>query len=120
MKSDSKLIVLQPRIDEHGLLRCNGRLRYADFLPYDARYPIILPKKNWITKLIVKFYHEKDHHANGTNQTLAAISSCFWIISAREEISEWENECNWCKRRKARACSQIMAPLPSIRLAMSS
>ena len=36
MKSDSKLIVLQPRIDEDGLLRCNGRLRYADFLPYDA------------------------------------------------------------------------------------
>eukprot|EP00795_Rhopilema_esculentum_P002347 gene2347-17984_t len=119
MKSDSKLIVLQPRIDEDGLLRCNGRLRYADFLPYDAKYPIILPRKNWVTKLIVKFYHEKDHHAGGTNQTLAAISSRFWIISAREEIREWENECNWCKRRKARACSQIMAPLPSIRLAMS-
>eukprot|EP00112_Aurelia_sp_Birch-Aquarium-sp1_P019680 Seg4920.2 transcript_id=Seg4920.2/GoldUCD/mRNA.D3Y31 product="hypothetical protein" protein_id=Seg4920.2/GoldUCD/D3Y31 len=46
MKSDSKLIALQPRIDEDGLLRCNGRLRYADFLPYDARYPIILPRKN--------------------------------------------------------------------------
>ena len=94
-------------------------MRYADFLPYDARYPIILPRKNWVTKLIVKFFHEKDHHAGGTNQTLAAISSRFWIISAREEIREWENECNWCKRRKARACSQIMAPLPSIRLAMS-
>ena len=67
----------------------------------------------------MKFFHEKDHHAGGTNQTLAAISSRFWIISAREEIREWENECNWCKRRKARACSQIMAPLPSIRLAMS-
>eukprot|EP00112_Aurelia_sp_Birch-Aquarium-sp1_P012313 Seg259.12 transcript_id=Seg259.12/GoldUCD/mRNA.D3Y31 product="hypothetical protein" protein_id=Seg259.12/GoldUCD/D3Y31 len=119
IKSDSKLIALQPRIDEDGLLRCNGRLRYADFLPYDARYPIILPRKNWVTKLIVKFYHEKDHHVGGTNQTLAAISIRFWIISAREQKREWENECNWCKRRKARAFSQIMAPLPSIRLAMS-
>ena len=119
MKSDSKLVALQPRIDEDGLLRCNGRLRYADVLPYDARHPIILPRKNWVTKLIVKFYHERDHHAGGTNQTLAAISTRFWIISAREEIRKWENECNWCKRRKARACSQIMAPLPRIRVAMS-
>ena len=119
-KTGSKLVYVQPRIDEEGLLRCNGRLRYADFLPYDARHPILLPRKNWVTKLIVKFYHEKDHHAGGTNQTLAAISSRFWIISAREEIREWENECNWCKRRKARACSQIMAPLPRIRYAMSS
>ena len=80
-------------------LRCNGRLRYADILPYDARHPIILPRKTWVTKLIVKFCHEKDHHAGGTNQTLAAISTRFGIISAREEIREWENECNWCKRR---------------------
>ena len=119
VKSDSKLVALQPRVDEDGLLRCNGRLRYAYFLPYDARHPILLPRKYWVTKLIVKFYHEKDHHAGGTNQTLAAISSRFWIISAREEIREWENECNWCKRRKARACSQIMAPLQNNRLALS-
>ena len=119
VKSDSKLIPLQPRIDEDGILRCNGRLRYADFLPYDARYPILLPRKNWVTKLIVKFYHEKDYHAGGTNQTLAAKSSRFWIISAREEIREWENECNWCKRRKAKACTQIMAPLTTNRSEMS-
>ena len=119
VKSDSKLISLLPRIDEDGLLRCNGRLRYIDFLPYDARYPIVRPRKNWVTKLIVKFYHEKDYHAGGTNQKLAAISSRFWIISAREEIRKWENECNWCKRRKAKACTQIMAPLASNRSAMS-
>ena len=61
VKSDSKLISLQPQIDEDGLLRCNGRLRYIGFLPYDAIYHILLPRKNWVTKLIVKFYHEKDY-----------------------------------------------------------
>ena len=118
IKGDSKLVALQPRIDEDGVLRCNGRLRYADFLPYDVQHPILLPRKNWVTKLIVKFYHEKNHHP-GTNQTYAAISSRFWIISAREEIRQWEHECCWCKKRKAKACNQIMAPLPSNRLAMS-
>ena len=54
----SKLLGLQPRIDENGLIRCDGRLENAEFLSFDARYPIILPRKNWVTKLIVKRYHE--------------------------------------------------------------
>ena len=36
--------------------------------------------------------------------------------AAREEIRQWEKECNECKRRKAKAAQQIMAPLPRVRL----
>ncbi|VDI41628.1 Hypothetical predicted protein [Mytilus galloprovincialis] len=43
----SKLLGLPPRIDENGLIRCDGRLEYADLLSFDARYPIILQRKNW-------------------------------------------------------------------------
>ncbi|CAC5424074.1 unnamed protein product [Mytilus coruscus] len=57
----SKLLGLQPRIDENGLIRCDGRLEYAKFLSFDARYPIILPRKNWVTKLIVKRYHKLEN-----------------------------------------------------------
>ena len=78
-------------------MRCDGRLKYAEFLPQDARFPIILPRKNCVTKLIVKHYHEKDNHPGGTNQLLAALSTRFWIISGREEIWEWEKECNECQ-----------------------
>ena len=102
VKSERRLISLQPCIDEDGILQCNRRLRYIDFLLYDARYLILLPRKNWVTKLILKFYHDKDYYAGGTNQTLTATSSPFWIISAREDMREWENESNWCKRRKAK------------------
>ncbi|XP_067050193.1 uncharacterized protein [Acropora muricata] len=100
-------------------MRCDGRLKYAEFLPQDARFPIILPRKNCVTKLIVKHYHEKDNHTGGTNQLLAALSTRFLIISGREEIREWEKECNECQRRKAKAGKQIMAPLPQIRLRFS-
>ena len=100
-------------------MRCDGRLKYAEFLPQDARFPIILPCKNCETKLIVKHYHEKDNHAGGTNQLLAALSTRFWIISGREEIREWDKKCNECQRRKAKAAKQIMAPIPQIRLKFS-
>ena len=59
VKSDSSLIALQPHIGGDEFLQCNERLRYTDFLPYDTQYTILLPRKNWITKLMLKFYHEK-------------------------------------------------------------
>ena len=55
----------------------------------------------------------------GTNQTLAEISSRFWILSAHEEIRECENECAGCRRRKAKAAEQIMSPLPLARVTTS-
>ena len=115
----SKLLGLQPWLDEEGQMRCDGRLKYAEVLPQDARFPIILRRKNCVTKLIVKHYHEKDNHAGGSSQLLAALSARLWIISGREEIREWEKECNECQRRKANAAKQIMAPLPQIRLRFS-
>ena len=49
-------------------------------------------------------------------ETFANLSTKYWIPAAREEIRQWENECNECKRRKARVAQQIMAPLPLVRL----
>ena len=100
-------------------MRCDSRLKYAGFLSHDARFLIILLPKHQVTKLIVKYFHEEGNHASGTNQTLAVLSTRFWIVSGCEEIREWEKECNECRRRRAKAAKQIMAPLPQIRLWLS-
>ena len=120
LPASSKLIGLQPKLDEDGLMRSDGRLKYADFLSFDVFFPIILPRKSWLTKLIVKNYHEKGNHASCTNHTLAALSARFWIISGREVIRQWEKDCMECRRRKAKAARQIMAPLPLSRLMTST
>ena len=118
LSSGSKLQPLKPIIDEDGILRCDGRLHYAEFLPWESRYPIILPRNHWVTRLIVKHQHEQSHHG-GTNQVLSELSTHYWIISAREVIKEWEKECMQCRRRKASPAKQIMAPLPELRTRMS-
>ena len=112
----SKLLALKPKLDEEGLIRSDGRLVNAEYLPYDTRFPIILPRKNWVTKLIVKAHHEKGNHRLGTNQTLSSLSTRFWIMQGREEIREYERECYGCRRSKVMPAKQIMAPLPKIRL----
>ena len=119
LPAHSKLLKLQPRLDDDGLLRSDSRLKNAKFLSYDVRHPVILPRKSWVTTLIVKKFHEKDNHASGTNQTLAALSTRYWVMSGREVIREWERQCAECRRRKAKTCRQIMAPLPVSRLKSS-
>lgn len=111
----SILLKLNPMLDEQGLMRSDSRLRYTEYLPYDVRFPVILPRGHWVTALIVKYYHELANHAAGTNFVLCQISQRYWIVAAREEIRKWEAQCNECKRRKNKVASQIMAPLPSSR-----
>ena len=90
---NSKLRSLNPILDEDGLIRSDGRLRYADYLPFDAGYPVILPRKGGVTRIIVKLtYHKRSNHAVGTNHTLSLLSARFWIIQDREEIRDWERE----------------------------
>ena len=96
LPAHSKLLRLQPKLDDDGLLRSDGRLKNAKFFLYDVRYPVILPRKSWITKLIVKDFHEKGNHASGTNQTLATLSARYWVISGREVTRECEKECAEC------------------------
>ena len=117
--SRSKLLGLTPMLDEDGLIRSNGRLTNAKFLSFDVRYPVILPRKGWVTKLIIKDVHEQGNRASGTNHTLAALSARYWIVSGREAIREWEKECIMCRRRKSKACQPIMAPLPVSRIKTS-
>ena len=100
-------------MDSEGILRCDGRLQFADHLPWETRYPIILPRTHQVTRLIIKDAHERNEHG-GTNQTLCCISGRFWIVSAREVIREWEKECMECRRRKASPAKQVMAPLPEL------
>ncbi|XP_068690331.1 uncharacterized protein [Montipora foliosa] len=118
LPNNSKLLHLRPHLEEEGQKRCDGRLKYADFLSQDVHFPIILTRKHRITKLSVKHYQVAGNHASGANQTLAALSTRFWIYG-REEIREWEKECNEYRRLKAKATKKIMAPLPLIRLRFS-
>ena len=54
----------------NGILRANTRLRHAEDLSYDMKCLIILRKRNYVTGLIVKYYHELEGHQMGLNYTI--------------------------------------------------
>ena len=55
-----------------------------------------------MVKIIVKWYHENANHVVNTSHTLTLLSARFWVLQGREEIREWERECNQCIKMKAR------------------
>jgi hypothetical protein len=118
ISNKSRLLSFNPYLDEQGIVRVNGRLAQAEHLAYDARFPIILPRKHAITRLITQHYHELGNHNAGTSHTLADLRTRFWIIHGREVVKEIESKCTWCKRHKAKPAQQVMAPLPKTRLGL--
>jgi len=79
LPNGSKLLPLKPVLDSEGIIRCDGRLQFAEHLPWETRHPVILPRKHPVTQLLVKDAHEKSNHG-GTNQTLSHLSDRFWLM----------------------------------------
>ena len=109
-------LIVKPCLEDNGLLTCNGGLQYAQHLPYDIRYPMIPTRKNWISKLKVNHNHLRRYHSTVTNQTLAMLCGRYWVMHGKEEIRECEGQCCDCRRRRSKASTKLMVPLPGSRL----
>ena len=115
----SSILNLTP-IWKDELLRSNTRLWYSEELSEEVKYPIILPKRHPVTKLIVKHHHESEGHRMGVNFTLNHLRKRYHVVHGREMVKRTVKECSECKRRfLGRPCTQQMAPLPKLRLELT-
>ena len=70
--------------DEKGFLRCKGRIENAP-LPYETRFPILIPRDREIAKLLVPEAHQIVKH-DGVKETLAQLRSQYWIVRGRQYV----------------------------------
>lgn len=73
-------------MDINGILRCRGRLENAG-IPESAKQPILLPKHNRYTDLVIDMYHRKALHT-GIAQTLSLIRQKYWILHGRSAVGK--------------------------------
>lgn len=114
IKPSSSLVRLKPILAD-GTLRVGGRLEQATSLLYEEKHPAILPKRHHLSLEIVRHYHESSAHS-GKEQTLAQTRRKFWIIHCRNLAKKVIRNCFKCRRLNSRPLSQVMAPLPKVRL----
>ncbi|XP_028406790.1 uncharacterized protein LOC114529233 [Dendronephthya gigantea] len=115
LKKTSSLQTLDPFIDSDGILRVGGRIRRSNFTE-NLKTPIILPKSEHFTKLIVSYVHEKTQHS-GRGITMNELRSHgYWVINGNTVVRRLISECVTCRRLRGTAGEQKMADLPQSRL----
>ena len=116
MKKTSSLYKLDPFLDDNGVLRVGGRVRLATGLTFDAKHPIILPKKGQVTELIVCHHHHSVEHQGHRITHNEIRSTGYWIIGGGSAVSSHISRCVKCQKLTAAPQEQKMADLPEDRL----
>lgn len=113
LSNKSKILSLNPFL--HGnLIRVGGRIRNSN-QSFEKTHPIILPKGNKLTDLILKNEHERLLHA-GTQTMLSSIRETYWPISGRNLCKKIIKNCVRCFRVKPTNLNYLMGDLPDIRV----
>ena len=101
--------------DELGLLRCAGRLGNAP-IPYDAKFPILLPSNDRFTDLIILDAHVLAEHSL-YNNTLIQLRQKFWIPKGRQYVKKVIKQCRSCRHFDKKPLKYPNPPdLPEVRL----
>ena len=82
-------------IDDQGILRCKGRYQNSE-LTQGAKYPKLLPPKEYYTRLNIEEAYRKMFHS-GVSQTLAEIRQEYWIPKGRSEVKRVLSRCQVCQ-----------------------
>ena len=106
-----------PFRDENGVLRARGRTKECKFTDYNAANPVILPRNQHITKLIVSDVHRKfnhQHHETIINE----IRQHYRIPHLKATYRAIRKECQRCKNERAAPQPPAIADLPQGRIAV--
>ncbi|XP_055551044.1 uncharacterized protein LOC129733299 [Wyeomyia smithii] len=115
LEKSSCLYKLSPFLDETNVVRMEGRTERAEYLPFDLRFPIILPAENAVTKLLAHHYHSKFGH--GYRETVKnELKQKYLIPKVDALVRRVSSSCMWCKVQRNKPQCPRMAPLPVQRL----
>ncbi|XP_055527287.1 uncharacterized protein LOC129719897 [Wyeomyia smithii] len=106
----SSIYSLSPFLDEQEVLRMEGRTARGSSLPFELRFPIILPKKHSVTDKLLEHYHQQLAHGN-VETAVNELRQRFYIPSMRTRMKQIGKACVWCKVKKCQPQNPRMAPL---------
>ena len=96
--NNRKLILMKPRTQEESM--------------------IVLPRRSWFTRLVIRDRHEKIFHL-GAHATLAQVRREFWIPHGLSVTKTVLRECRPCRRIFGAAYHKPEGPLPHFRTSMA-
>ena len=102
-------------VGDDGMLRCKGRIDQAS-ISESARRPVLLPKNEKFTKLLIERIHKQSLHS-GVSQCLSQLRYRYWIPQGRATVRSVLKRCTVCRRHEGGPYRMPeMAPLPKTRI----
>ncbi len=114
IRQTSRILSLNPLLDENDVLRVGGRQENAES-SYDCRHPIILPSKHPLVKLLIRSEHIRLLHG-GYLLLARSLSRRFHIVGGHKAIRSITRSCVICRRRSAKPRPPMMGQLPKERV----
>lgn len=114
LSSSSKILSLNPFLDEHLILRIGGRLHKAE-MEHDQRFPLILRRFSPLVHLLIRQAHETTLHG-GAQLTLHTLRRRFLILNPRQAAKSFVHHCVVCRSHRGVLLKQQMASLPGQRV----
>lgn len=113
-KHSSLVRQLRLFLDAEGYIRCGGRIHNAP-LSELTKFPLLLPSKHSLTKLVINMIHINQLHG-GVNSVITAARQRYWIPSIRRVVRSLLKKCVTCRKVSGRPYSAPEAPpLPKSR-----
>ncbi|XP_065226222.1 uncharacterized protein LOC135849650 isoform X1 [Planococcus citri] len=105
--------------DSQNIIRCHGRL-VESCLNDNAKFPILLPEKEYFTHLLIEKIHIDNYHV-GVSHTLSELRKNFWIPKGRSTVYYVLKKCANCKYYDGGPYKYpAIPPLPEFRVNQSS
>lgn len=110
----SSLRCLSPTL-QNNLICLGGRLKNAN-LEIGEKNPIILPKDDHVSLLLVRHHHAQVKH-QGRHLTEGAVRAAgLWLLGGKRLINSVLHKCVTCRKLRGKMQEQRMADLPPQRL----
>ena len=117
MENKSSLLPLNPFIHDDDTIRVGGRVTYSS-LRFSQKHPIILPKDNTFSLLLVRQIHLETLHG-GIQLMLQTLRQKYWIIHSRQVVKKVIHQCVTCRKFRGATLTQQMGSLPKQRVTPS-
>ena len=97
-----------------------GRLGKSKTIPYDHKYPIIMPDSDAEeTQSLVRHYHTKDFHASKST-TFYTLRQKFYLVGGRNSVNKIVSKCVKCQKASKKAKNEKMDDLPEERVTIAA
>ena len=96
-ENNSKFCVLNVKLDEEGILCCEGRLKFAP-ISQETKSPILLNDKHPLSKLIILNIHERNKHIS-TKYTFNEFRQKFRLFCGRRFVRNILRACVIYRKR---------------------